>query len=100
MLCGRLFDVFVTNDAGHTAQEGRVPLMAAFVMDGLEFERVEGDFGSSEIFLGRGERLRWRCSTTGSPSSGVSIDEASIAVEVTNGFGVEAVLDSVVLTGG
>ena len=91
-----LFDVFVINDAGHTAQAGE-SLMASFVMDGLEFERVEGDFGSSEIFLEEG-------STTVAlfddrfTVSGVSIEEVSIALEVTNGFGVEAVLDSVILT--
>lgn len=90
-----LFDVFVTNDPGHTAQEGEY-LSAAFVMDGLEFERVEGDFGSSEIYLEEG-------TTTVAlfddrfTASGVFIDEATITVEVTNGFGVEAVLDSVVL---
>ena len=48
-----LFDVFVTNDPAHTAQEGE-SLSAAFVMDGLEFERVEGDFGSSAIYLEEG----------------------------------------------
>ena len=90
-----LFDVFVTNDPAHTAQEGE-SLSAAFVMDGLEFERVEGDFGSSAIYLEEG-------TTTVAlfddrfTVSGLAIEEATISVEVTNGFGVEAILDSVAL---
>lgn len=90
-----IFDVFLINDAAHTAQEGE-SLSASFVMEGQEFERVEGDFGSSEIYLEEG-------TTTVAlfddrfTVSGASIEEASISIEVTNGFGVEASLDSVSL---
>ena len=42
-------DVFVGNDPGHTAEAGEM-LAASFVMDGLVFDRVEGDFGNDEIY--------------------------------------------------
>lgn len=87
------FDVFVINDAAHTAQEGE-SLSAEFSMTGLTFERVEGDFGSSEIYLEEG---------TSSLSFvddrftvfGAELAEAALFLEITNAFGVEAILDSV-----
>lgn len=89
------FDVYVINDPAHTAVPGE-SLAAEFRMDGLLFERVEGDFGSSDISLEEGtstlsifdERFT---------VAGIGIDQATVALEVTNGFGVEAVLDSVEL---
>ena len=89
------FDVDVINNAAHTAQEGE-SLSASFVMNGMEFERVEGDFGSSEIYLEEGTSTVALFDDRFTVS-GVSIEEALISIEVTNGFGVEATLDSVTL---
>lgn len=87
------FDVFVINDPAHTAQQGE-SLSAEFSMTDLIFERVEGDFGSSEIYLEEGttslsffdERFT---------VFGAELAEAALFLEITNAFGVEAILDSV-----
>jgi len=87
------FDVFVINDPMHTAQAGE-GLSAAFSMTGLTFDRVEGDFGSSEIFLEEGTTslsfLDDRFTVFGA-----ELAEAKLFLEITNAFGVEASLDSV-----
>jgi len=88
-------DVFVGNDPGHTAEAGEM-LAASFVMDGLVFDRVEGDFGNDEIYLEQGTTTIALFDDRFTVS-GVAIEQALITVEVTNGFGVEAVLDSVTL---
>ncbi|MDB4787298.1 hypothetical protein OAG26_01175 [Flavobacteriales bacterium] len=90
-----IFDVDVVNNAEHTAEEGE-SLSASFVMSGQEFERVEGDFGSSEIYLEEGNTTVALFDDRFTVS-GAFIDEATISIEVTNGFGVEASLDSVSL---
>ena len=65
-------------------------------MSGQEFERVEGDFGSSENYLEEGNTTVALFDDRFTVS-GAIIDEATISIEVTNGFGVEASLDSVSL---
>ena len=88
-----LFDVFLINDGGHTAAPGE-SLTAEFLMDQLVFDRVEGDFGQTEIFLEQGTSTLLifddRFTT-----SGIAIEQASLSVEVENAFGMEVGLDSV-----
>jgi len=88
-----LFDVFLINSAGHTAMPGEY-LEAEFVMDELVFERVEGDFGQTEIFL---EEASPTLSIFDDrfTTSGIAIEQASITLEVENAFGMEVGLDSV-----
>lgn len=88
-----LFDVFVINDAGHTAIPGE-SLEATFGMDGLLFERVEGDFGSSAIYLEEGNSTLALFDDRFTTDN-IALGQASIALDITNGFGMVAVLDSV-----
>ncbi|MCH1576496.1 MAG: hypothetical protein L7S67_09495 [Flavobacteriales bacterium] len=94
-LVSAYLDVFVENDPAHTAEEGEM-LSATFSMDGLVFERVEGDFGNDEIYLEQGTTTIALFDDRFTVA-GVAIEQALISVEVTNGFGVEAILDSVTL---
>ena len=88
-----LFDVFVINDAGHTAVAGE-SLAAEFAMEGLVFDRVEGDFGQSEIYLEQGTSTL-AIFDDRFTTSGIEIEQATLSVEVENAFGMEVGLDSV-----
>ncbi len=89
------FDVFVINDEAHTAVAGEA-LSAEFIMEDLVFERVEGDFGSSNILLEEGTTtFDWVDERF--TVAGVEIEQASVTLDITNAFGVEAILDSVEL---
>ena len=87
------FDVFVINDAAHTAVPGEA-LSAEFVMDELVFDRVEGDFGSSNITLEESAST-FELFDERFTVSGVDLGQASLTLDITNAFGVEAILDSV-----
>jgi hypothetical protein len=89
------FDVFVINDAGHTSEAGEY-LAAQFSMEDLVYERVVGDFGSSQIFLEEGTSSLALFDDRFTVS-GVALAEANLSLEVTNGFGLAAILDSVEL---
>ena len=87
------FDVFVINDGMHTAVPGEA-LSAEFVMDELVFDRVEGDFGSSNITLEESAST-FELFDERFTVSGVDLGQASLTLDITNAFGVEAILDSV-----
>lgn len=87
------FDVYVINDPAHTAMSGET-LAAEFRMEDLLFERVEGDFGSSDISLEEGTSTLSFFDDRFTVS-GVGIDRITLSLEVINAFGVEAVLDSI-----
>ncbi len=90
-----LFDVYLVNDPDHIAVEGE-SLSAEFSMTNLVFSRVEGDFGSSEIYLEEGTSTL-NLFDDRFTTSGIGLERASISLEVTNAFGVEAILDSLEL---
>lgn len=87
-----LFDVYLINNGDHTAVGGET-LSADFAMDGLVFSRVEGDFGSSEIYLEEGTSTL-NLFDDRFTSAGIGLERATLTLEVTNAFGVEAILDS------
>jgi len=85
--------VEIVNDPGHTADPGEM-LSATFEMNGMTFTRVEGDFGSSEISLEE-SATTFTLFDDRFTVSDVAIEEITAVLEVTNGFGVEAILDSI-----
>lgn len=89
------FDVYVINDPAHTAEPGE-SLSAEFDMTGLLFQRVEGDFGTAEIYLEEGTTALALFDDRFTVS-GAGVADAALFLEITNAFGVEAVLDSVEL---
>ena len=92
-LISATFDVEIVNDPGHTADPGEM-LSATFEMNGMTFTRVEGDFGSSEISLEE-SATTFTLFDDRFTVSDVAIEEITAVLEVTNGFGVEAILDSI-----
>lgn len=92
-LISAMFDVEIVNNPGHTAEPGE-SLAATFDMGDMMFTRVEGDFGSSEISLEEGVTT-FTLFEDRFTVSDVAIEEVTAVLEVTNGFGVEAILDSI-----
>lgn len=92
-LISATFDVQIVNNPGHTAEPGE-SLAATFDMGGMMFTRVEGDFGSSEISLEESVTT-FTLFDDRFTVSDVAIEEVTAVLEVTNGFGVEAILDSI-----
>ena len=81
------------NSPNHEAVEGE-SLSLDFAVDGLSWERVEGDFGQAEISLEQ-DAVTLALFDDRFTTSGIAIERASLSLEVENGFGVEAILDSV-----
>lgn len=82
----------ISNDPGNVAAAGEVSF--DLELDGLEFNRVEGDFGMATITLEE-ESETLALFDDRFTTSGIGIERASLRLEVENGFGVEAILDSV-----
>lgn len=87
------FTVTVINNPNHEAVEGE-SLSLDFAVDGLSWERVEGDFGQAEISIEQ-DAVTLALFDDRFTTSGIAIERASLSLEVENGFGVEAILDSV-----
>lgn len=87
------FTVTVINSPNHEAQEGE-SLSLDFEVNGLSWDRVEGDFGQAEISLEQ-DAVTLALFDERFTTSGIAIERASLNLEVENGFGVEAILDSV-----
>lgn len=87
------FTVTVINSPNHDAVEGE-SLSLDFAVDGLSWDRVEGDFGQAQISLEQ-DAVTLALFDDRFTTSGIAIERASLSLEVENGFGVEAILDSV-----
>lgn len=86
------FTVYVANDPGHTAVAGE-SMSVSLSMEGLSFARAEGDFGQAEIRLEEGTSTLALFDDR-FVTAGLGLNRASIRLEITNGFGVSARLDS------
>ena len=86
----------MVNNPEHDAVEGEF-LSCDFVLSDMAFERVEGDFGTSDINLEE-EAVTFALFDDRFTTSGLEIERASLRLEVENGFGVDALLDSLDFT--
>lgn len=86
----------MVNTPDHDAVEGEF-LICDFVLSDMAFERTEGDFGTSDIDLEE-EAVSFALFDDRFTTSGLEIERASLRLEVENGFGVDAVLDSLDFT--
>lgn len=86
----------MVNNPDHEAVEGE-SLSYDFVLSDMAFERTEGDFGTSDIDLEE-EAVTFALFDDRFTTSGLEIERASLRLEVANGFGVDAVLDSLDFT--
>ena len=90
------YTLTVINNPNHDAMAGE-SLSLDFGIDGLVFDRVEGDFGTADITLEE-DAVTLALFSDRFTTSGLEIERASLRLEVENGFGVEAMLDSLDLT--
>ena len=86
------YTLTVINNPNHEAVAGE-SLSLAFGLSGMAFDRVEGDFGSAGISLEE-DAVTLSLFDDRFTTSGLEINRASLRLEVENGFGVEATLDS------
>ena len=86
------YTLTVINNPNHEAVEGE-SLLLAFGLNGMAFDRVEGDFGNAGISLEE-DAVTLSLFDDRFTTSGLEINRASLRLEVENGFGVEATLDS------
>ena len=86
----------MVNTPDHDAVEGEF-LICDFVLSDMAFERAVGDFGTSDINLEE-EAVSFALFDDRFTTSGLEIERASLRLEVENGFGVDAVLDSLDFT--
>lgn len=90
-----IYSFFIENDPNHTAESGE-SILVELLVEGLTFERVEGDFGQEVISIEE-SATTLALFDDRFTTSGLSLERASIRVDITNGFGVTALLDSVAL---
>jgi hypothetical protein len=86
------YTLTVINNPNHEAVEGE-SLLLAFGLNGMAFDRVEGDFGNAGISLEE-DAVTLSLFDDRFTTFGLEINRASLRLEVENGFGVEATLDS------
>lgn len=87
-----VYTVYVTNDPAHTAQAGE-SLDVSFDLLDLTYDRVEGDFGQTAIEIERSS-VALSLFDDRFTTDDLAIERARLSLEVVNGFGVPAVLDS------
>lgn len=90
------FTLFLSNNPFGIAQAGQ-SLDLALTMEDLAFARVEGDFGQSTVSLEQSSST-FDLFDDRFTTSGLAIDRARVELQVTNGFGLEAVMDSLTMT--
>lgn len=88
-----IYTLFLQNDPVHLAQSGE-SLSVSLSLEDMVFDRVEGDFGQETISIEE-STTTLALFDDRFTTSGLAIERASIRVDVTNGFGVPAVLDAV-----
>lgn len=87
------YTLFLQSSPNHTALPGE-SLTVALTMDQLTFERVEGDFGEDEISLEE-STTTFALFDDRFTTAGIELEQASIELVITNGFGVNASLQEV-----
>lgn len=89
------FTLFLSNNPFGTAQAGQ-SLDLALTLNDLTFDRVEGDFGQSLVNLEQSSST-FDLFDDRFTTSGLVLDRTRVELQVTNGFGLEAVLDSLTM---